>query len=145
MNTLTKIVCRSVGTAGMGLALYEAAKVGGQFARNGAQNEQAKYLEKAYYTGRTIDSVNYTSNNVRQKVFDLRTRNPLPAFWGKIKGCAEGVSYALGDNLFTIACSGLALVSKGVLAKLGAAGIVLGVSYDIARNGYGLGKQNPMD
>ena len=85
MRTITKIACRTIGTAGMGLALYDAYRVGSQFSRNGAQNQQAKYLEGAYFNSRGIDNVSYNSNNIRQKTFELRSQNPLPSLWGRVK------------------------------------------------------------
>ena len=145
MKTLGKIVCRTIGTLGVGIALYDATKVSAQFSRNEAHNQQAKYLEKSYYNSRTIDTVSYSSNNIRKKTFDLETRNPLPALWGKLKGGFEGFFYSLGESLFGITCSAFALLSKGTLAKIGAAGVTLGVCYKVLREGFGLGKQHPMD
>ena len=145
MRTITKIACRTMGTVGMGIALYDASRVASQFSRNGAQNEQAKYLEKAYFNSRNIDEVSYTSNNIREKTFDLRTKNPLPSLWGRVKGYCQGACYALGNNLFTVTCSACALLSKGILAKIGATGVGLSICYKIARDGFGLGKQHPMD
>ena len=145
MNTLMKIACRTTGTVGMGVALYEAVRVGKQFSRNESQLIQGRYLENAYYNGRTLDKVSYTSNGIRSKTFDLRTRNPLPALWGKVKGALKGTAYGLGENLFTVACSALAILSKGALAKVGAVGIALKFCYDILRNGFGLGKEHPMN
>lgn len=145
MRTITKIACRTMGTAGMGIALYNASRVASQFSRNGAQLEQGKYLERAYFNSRTTNNVSYTDNAIRKKTFDLRTKNPLPSFWGRIKGGTQGALYSLGSNLFTVACSACALLSKGALAKIGAIGVGLGVCLSIARNGYGLGKNNPMD
>lgn len=145
MRTITKIACRTVGIAGMGLALYDATRVASQFSKNGAQNQEAKYLEKAYFNSRNTDNVSFVSNNIRQKTYDLRSRNPLPSIWGRIKGGTEGAIYSLGTNLFTIACSSFALLSKGTMAKIGAIGVALGLCYDIARNGFGLGKHNPMN
>lgn len=145
MNTLTKIACRTTGTVGIGVALYEAVKVGKQFSKNESQIVQGKYLENAYYNSRTVDKVSYTSNGIRKKTFDLRTRNPLPSIWGQIKGGTRGALYGLGENLFTVACSALAILSKGTLAKVGAAGVALKFCYDIARNGFGLGKKHPMN
>ena len=145
MKTITKIACRTMGTVGMGIALYDASRVASQFSRNGAQQEQSKYLENAYFNSRGIDNVSYSSNNIRQKTFDLRTKNPLPSLWGRAKGYCQGASYGLGNHLFTVACSALAILSKGMLAKAGAIGVGLGVCYNIARDGFGLGKQQPMD
>ena len=145
MRTLTKIACRTMGTVGMGIALYDASRVASQFSRNGAQNAQARYLENAYFDSRGIDNVSYNANNIRQKTFDLRTKNPLPALWGRVKGYCEGATYSLGNSLFTVTCSAFALLFKGLLAKVGAAGVGLGLCFNIARNGFGLGKQHPMD
>lgn len=145
MNVATKIVCRTMGTAGMGIALYNATRVASQFSRNEGLKEQSKYLEKAYFDSRNINDVSYTSNEIRKQTFDLRTKNPLPTWWGKIKGCVEGTTYSLGNSLPTVACAALALLSKGVFAKIGAIGVGLGICYDIAHNGFGLGKHHPMD
>ena len=134
-----------MGTVGMGIALYDASRVASQFSRNGAQNTQARYLENAYFNSRGIDDVSYSANNIRQKTFDLRTKNPLPALWGRVKGYCEGATHSLGSNLPIVACSALALVSKGILAKIGAAGVGLALCFNIARNGFGLRKQHPMN
>lgn len=134
-----------MGTVGMGIALYDTVQVANAFSKINSRGNQARYLHKAYYNARTIDNVSYTSNNLRKKTFDLRTRNPIPANRGKITGWFKGANYALGNMLPVVACSSLALLCKGALAKIGALGIVLGVAYNIARNGFGLGKEHPMN
>ena len=145
MRMITKIACRTIGAAGMGISLYNAMRVGNQFSRNEAQRVEGKYLENAYFNSRTLDNVSFSDNTIRQKTFDLRAKNPLPAIWGRIKGGAQGATKSLGDSLPLVACSALALISKGILAKVGAAGVGLSICYSIARNGFGLGKQHPMN
>ena len=145
MRTLTKIACRSLGTVGMGIALYDASRVAGQFAKNQAQKTQANYLEKTYFDSRTTDDISFVQNNVRNKVFDLHTRNPIPAIWGKIKGGFNGFMYGIGNMLPMVLSAALALTGKNFLAKLGCVGIGLCASYNILRNGLGVGKRNPMD
>jgi len=144
MNLVSKIACRTIGTAGMGIALYEASRTSSYFAKTGKNAAQANYLYNAYYNARTLDDVSYTSNNIQEKTFDVRTRLHLPAIIGQIKGGIGGFLYGLGNSLPIIGCSALALVCKNWLAKAGAIGIALGFCYKIARNGFGLGKQNPM-
>ncbi len=145
MRTITKIACRTVGALGMGLATYDAFQVGKQFSRNRAQLEEGKHLEKAYFNSRTINNISYVSNNIRKSAYSWQEKNPLPSLFGRVKGAFEGSMQSLGSNLFTVACSAFALLSKGLLAKIGAIGVLLGIGYDIASNGFGLGKQNPMD
>ena len=145
MRMITKIACRTAGAVGMGLAVYDATQVAKQYSRNGAQLEESKFLEKAYFNSRTTNTTSFVSNDLRKKTFDLRMKNPLPSMYGRIKGAFLGATEALGNNLFTVACSALALLSKGLLAKIGAVGVLLGIGYDIASNGFGFGKQNPME
>lgn len=145
MKLATKIACRTLGTVGMGIALYDAVNVANQFSKNGAQKESAKYWEKAYFDSRTCDTVSYTDRIVQDKVFDYRTRNPLPALWGRIKGGVEGTLYSLGNSLFLVGSSAVALTTKNLPAKIGATGVALASLYKVLRSGYGMGKQHPMD
>ena len=142
---ITKIACRTIGAAGMGLAVYDAFQVGKQYSRNVAQQEESRFLEKAYFSSRTTNTTSFVSNGMRKKTFELRAKNPLPELWGRVKGATQGALESLGNNIFTVACSALALASKGLLAKIGAIGVLLGLVYDLASNGFGLGKQNPMN
>ena len=145
MSLAAKIVCKSAGTIGMGVALYEASRVSSYFAKTESEDIQSKYLENAMYNARTIDKISYTSNNIREKTFDLRTRNPFPAIYGSVKGALGGFFYGLGTSLPVIACSAIALLGKNRLAKLGTAGLGIGFIYKILRDGYGIGKKNPMN
>ncbi|MBE7710630.1 MAG: hypothetical protein E7Z92_00670 [Cyanobacteria bacterium SIG31] len=145
MRMITKIACRTIGVLGLSASLYNASRLCGQFSKNGAQYEQAKYLERRYFDARTIDTINYNDSVIQEKTFDLISRSPIPTFWGKIKGGFQGFMYGLGDSLPTIACSSLALCCKNSLAKLGAIGLGLIGCFKIARHGFGLGKVHPMD
>lgn len=145
MKLAAKIACRTLGTVGMGIALYDAVNVANQFSKNGAQKESAKYLEKAYFNSRTTDTVSYSNKIIQEKVFDYKTKNPLPALWGRIKGGVEGTLYSLGNSLFLVGSSALALTAKNVFAKIGAAGVALTCCYNVLRSGFGMGKKHPMD
>ena len=144
MVSVGKIVCKTVGVAGMGMALFDAVQASKSVSRRTAHANQANYLEKSYFNSRTIDNVSTYSNKLRAKTFDLQTWNPLPAFWGKIKGGVKGFAYSLGINMPLIVTSAFAIASKGIMSKVGAIGVALGLSYNIARNGFGLGKEHPM-
>lgn len=145
MKTITKIACRTIGALGIGAAIYDASRISGQFSRNGGHYQQAKYLERTYFNSRTTDTISYTRNGVREGVYDIRTRNPIPSIWGKIKGGTQGFMYGLGNNLLTITFGALALCCKNTFAKIGAAGVGLSFLYTILRDGFGLGKNHPMN
>lgn len=145
MHTVTKIACRTIGTLGMGVALYNAGRVAGHQAKVEAGFQKANQMERAYFDARTIDNHSYFSNGVRKKTFELRSKNPLPKVFGNIKGAITGFLSSMGTQLFTIGCSAMALLSKGLLAKIGAAGVGLAFIYEVARNGLGIGKHNPMN
>lgn len=144
MRTITKIACRTIGTLGMGIALYDTSRIASHHSKVGGEITKAKQLERAYFDSRTIENLSYSSNSIRGKVFELRSKNPLPTLWGKITGAIKGTFEGLGNHILTIGCSALALLSKGTLAKVGAIGFGIGLLLKVLREGFGLGKQHPM-
>ncbi|MCQ2739035.1 MAG: hypothetical protein MJ237_02275 [bacterium] len=145
MNLAGKIVCRTVGAAGMYLSLSDAAKVSKLYKKIESEHVQENYLEKAYYDARTIDAVSYSANAAREKTFELRSKSKLPEMVGRCKGSIKGFLYGIGNFLPMVACSALALISKGFWAKAGAIGIGAIFVRNIARSGFGVGKHNPIN
>ncbi len=145
MHTITKIACRTIGTLGMGVALYDAGRAAKHFSKAGGEFAKANQLEKAYFSTRTLDNYSDFSNKVQKGSFELRSKLPLPTIVGKIKGGINGFLSSLGNHLPSIAFSSMALLCKGVGAKIGAIGLGISLIYEIARNGFGLNKQTPMD
>ncbi len=145
MVTIAPIICKTIGAAGIGAALYDTAKVSKHFAAAGKEDAAAEYYQKLYANTRTIDNISYVSNAIQKKTVDLREKNPLPALWGSISGGTKGALYTLCNWLPAAGCASLALLTKGILSKLGAAGVVLCTIYNIAHNGFGVAKNNPMD
>ena len=65
--------------------------------------------------------------------------------WGKIKGKTKGFFQGLSNNLPLIICGSFALLGKNFWAKFGALGSAACFTYTILRQGFGLGKNHPMD
>ena len=145
MKMVTKIACRTLGAAGIGLACVDSHKVAKQFAGIGSDHAQERYLEKAYFSSRTVDKVSPASNALREKTFELRSKNPIPSVYGKFKGRMQGFMYGMSNWLPVVICSSLAILGKNILAKAGAAGLGVIAVYKVLRNGFGLGKNNPMN
>lgn len=144
MVSVGQVICKTVGVAGMGLALYDTVQSCKDASRKGGHVATANFLEKAYYNSRTIDNISTNQNNIRKKTFEVKTKLPLPTLMGKIKGGINGIFYSLGNYLPMIVCSSLAILCKGFWSKLGAIGVGCGILYNILRNGLGLGKEHPM-
>lgn len=145
MRTMTKIACRTMGTAGMGLAFYEAWREASHKSKAESQNQQSKHIENVYFNTRNTDKFSYTDKAMQKKAFDLRTGHGLYSLWGGIKGGVKGTLDSLGSNLFAVACSAMAILSKGTFAKIGAIGVGLDFGYKIMRSCFGLGKKHPMN
>ena len=145
MNLAGKIICRTTGLAALGYTLYDTYECAKAGARKSGIAQQEKYLEDAYFNSRTLNDISVTQNNTREKVFDLRTRNPIPSFWGKIKGGAKSAFNTLVNYFPLLICASLAMAAKGVFAKIGAAGVALLGVLSIAENGFGFGKKHPFD
>ena len=145
MHLLTNIACKTVGIAGAGMALYDAVQIGKIESRRQAQVSQANYLEKIYFNSRTVETNSVIANKTREKTYNFISKNPLPVIWGRIKGWFKGSLYSLGNSLPLVICSTMALLGKNYVAKAGVVGSALCAGYSIARNGFGLGKTNPMN
>ena len=50
MNLVARVACRTIGAAGIGVALYDSAKIAKYFSETGSEHAQEHYLEKAYLT-----------------------------------------------------------------------------------------------
>ena len=62
-----------------------------------------------------------------------------------IKGFDKGYLNTLGNNLIPVSFSALALATKGTMSKIGAWGVAGYGLFTIAKEGFGLDKQTPMD
>lgn len=141
----TKIACRTLGAAGICLACVDSHKIAKQFAGIGSDYTQERYLERAYFSSRTTDKVSPASNALREKTFELRSKNPIPSIYGKIKGRVQGFMYGMANWLPVVICSAFAILGKNILAKAGAIGLGTIAVYKVLRDGFGLGKNNPMN
>jgi len=144
MKLIGKIACKTLGVAGMAAACYDAAKISKQYSVVGSDQAQENYLQKVYYNSRTLEDVSYTSNALRAKTFELRSKSPIPSIYGKAKGGFQGLMYGLANSLPLVLCSSFAILGKNFLAKLGAFGIGGIAIYKLMRDGFGVGKNNPM-
>ena len=145
MNTLTKIACRTVGAAGIGIALYDAVKLGGHYSKVRGNIAEANHLTKVHSSGRTTDNISYVDNFIREKTVDMRNKNGIHKILGCIGGGFEGAMYGLANHLPAIVCSAFAILGKGIGAKLGSIGVGLCLLYKIVKEGFGIGKPNPMN
>ena len=108
------------------------------------ESYKASDFEKAYYKTRTLDKVSPADNALREKAFEIHSKNPIPSFLGKIKGGFQGFMYGMSNYLPVIACSALAILGKNIVAKAGVVGLGCIAVYKVLRNGLGVGKNNPM-
>lgn len=145
MNLAGKIACKTVGALGMSAGLYDAFRIAKHQAGIRKEKALAEHYQDVYFSSRTTDNMSYVANDIRKKTADIRDKLIFPAITGQIKGGIGGFLYGLGNWLPAIACSALALLSKGKAAIFGAAGVALCAVYSILHNGFGMNKQNPMN
>lgn len=145
MRTFTKILCRTTGIAGMSLALYDAYSNGQAKSRKIQQQVVADHFEKVHSSSRTLTNVSPVNSAMQGKIADLRQNNPIIPVYGKVKGFLKGALSSLGDNIFPIAFSALAIAAKGAMAKVGAIGAVVCGLFNVLKEGFGIGKTTPMD
>lgn len=145
MGIVSNIICKTAGIAGMGAVLYDAYTVGSEQSYRTSQKYTADRFEKIVSAQRTLTDESHVASAMQNKIADLRMSNPLIPFWGRVKGFFEGSLESLGNNIIPVACASLALLTKGFLSKAGAAGLGGCALYAILNEGFGIGKNTPID
>ena len=145
MGMVSNIVCKTVGIAGMSAVLYDSYSVAKKNSSRVAQMDNADHFEKVHTSTRTLSGESSVNSAMQKKVAEMRMDNPLFSIMGNIKGFAKGFLNTLGNNLIPVAFSALALATKGTMSKIGAWGVAGYGLFTIAKEGFGLGKQTPMD
>ncbi len=145
MGMVSNIVCKTVGIAGMSAVLYDSYSVAKKNSIRVAQMDNADHFEKVHASTRTLSGESSVNSAMQKKVAEMRMDNPLFSIMGNIKGFAKGFLNTLGNNLIPVAFSALALATKGTMSKIGAWGVAGYGLFTIAKEGFGLDKQTPID
>lgn len=145
MGMVSNIVCKTVGIAGMSAVLYDSYSVAKKNSIRVAQMDNADHFEKVHASTRTLSGESSVNSAMQKKVAEMRMDNPLFSIMGHIKGFAKGFLNTLGNNLIPVAFSALALATKGTMSKIGAWGVAGYGLFTIAKEGFGLDKQTPID
>ena len=145
MGIVSNVVCKTVGLAGMGAVLYDAYTIGKEQSYRTSQKVSADFFESVYAAQRTQTNESHVTNAMQNKVADLRLRNPLIPMFGRVKGFFEGALDSLGNNVVPVIFAATALLTKGFMSKLGAWGLAGCGVYTILKEGFGIGKNAPMD
>ena len=145
MGTFANIVCKTVGVAGMSMAVYDAYSVGKATSARTSQKVMADHITDVYSSERTLTTESPVNNAIQSKVADFRSNNAIVPIVGKVKGFFGGILKSLADNLIPVSCAALALTTKGMLSKLGAIGVAACGLLTILKEGFGVGKQTPMN
>ena len=145
MVNVANIVCKTAGLVGMSAAIYDAYGTARHHAAVGTNKAAADLYESAVAAERSNTSASYVTGAMQKTVADLRMQNPIVPVFGKIKGFTEGFISSLGNNIIPITLASVALAAKGKLQKAGAWGLGIYGIYQVAKEGFGLGKTTPVD
>ena len=143
MNFVGKVICKTVGVAGLGIVANDTVKGCKKFADRQADVYEARHIERVHEQTRTLDSESEFSSIIGKKAYDYRSSVPFSKIGGKLKGGFVGTIYSLGLHLPILACSALAVLCKGKASAIGAIGVGVSVAYEILRTGFGLFKPKP--
>lgn len=145
MVSLSNIVCKTVGVAGMSAALYDACCLSKAYSTRVTQQTNADYYERIYADTRHSTNESPITNAMQKKVAKLRMNNPFVSAFGSIKGYISGFFSSLGDNIIPVFFVSLALAGKGAFAKIGAWGVAACGLLTLLKEGFGATKKSPIE
>ena len=145
MVNIANIACKTVGIAGLSAATYDAYANAKHHSDAQTASVSADTFESVIAAERSNTNASHVTNAVQKKIANLRMQNPIVPLFGKAKGFVEGFISSLGDNIIPIALSSIALGTKGLMQKAGAWGLGIYAVYQLAKEGFGVGKTAPVD
>lgn len=145
MNILANIVCKTAGIAGMSAVLYDAYTIGRRNSSRIKQDVSADYFQRIHAAKRTLTTESQVNSSLQNKISDLRMNNPIVPIYGNVKGFLGGFFNSLGNNIIPVCAASLALAGKGAASKIGAWGLAAYAGLVALREGFGVGKNSPMD
>ena len=145
MVNVANIVCKTAGIAGLSAITYDAYAMAKHHSNATSAEVSADIFEKAVAAQRSNSTASYLTGAMQNKVADFRMKNPVVPLFGKIRGFIEGFFSSLADNIIPTTLSAIALGTKGKTQKAGGWGLVIYGIYQLAKEGFGLGKTAPVD
>ena len=145
MVNMANILYKTVGIAGMSAVIYDTYATAKRYSSVEAERFSSDVYESTIAARHSNTNASYVTGAMQDKISNLRTNNPIIPFLGKIKGAVAGTLNGLADNIIPIALSSMALAGKGFMQKTGAWGLGIYGIYQIAREGFGIGKTTPID
>ena len=145
MVNVANIVCKTAGIAGLSAVAYDAYAMAKHHANAASAEMSADVFEKAVAAQRSNSTASHLTGVMQDKVADFRMKNPIVPIFGKVKGFVDGFFISLADNIIPTALSAIALGTKGAFQKAGGWGLAIYGVYQLAKEGFGVGKTSPVD
>lgn len=145
MKLVPKIICKTIGVAGVSAVLYDAYNCGRAVCMNTGQSISADSFESVISANRTTSEVSPVTSAMQKELSHLRMDNPLIPAYGRTKGFIKGCFISLGNNLVPTIFSMMALAGKNAWSKIGAWGLAGYSLYKVVKEGFGVGKHTPVD
>lgn len=145
MKLVPKIICKTIGVAGVSAVLYDAYSVGRAVCMNTGQSISADSFESVISAKRTTSEVSPVTSTMQKELSRLRMDNPIIPAYGRTKGFVKGFFSSLGNNLVPTIFSVMALAGKNAWSKIGAWGLAGYGLYKVIKEGFGVGKHTPVD
>ena len=145
MGWMAKIACKTIGIAGVSAVLYDAYATGRHHAMSGGQMQNADTFEYIVSANRTTSEQSHVTGAMQKKLSEMRMDNPIIPAYGKAKGFVSGFFDSMGNNLVPTIFSVMALAGKRGWAKIGAWGLAGFGLYKVIKEGFGVGKNTPVD
>ena len=145
MVNIANIVCKTAGIVGLSAVTYDAYAMAKHHSNAASAEISADIFEKAVAAQRSTSTASYMTGAMQNKVADFRMKNPIVPIFGKFRGFIEGFISSLADNIIPTTLSALAIGTKGKIQKAGGWGLAIYGIYQLAKEGFGLGKTSPVD
>ncbi|MEI8128950.1 MAG: hypothetical protein WCG95_04970 [bacterium] len=141
-SSVANFLTKSVGTAALGLVLYDSHIAGKLEAPKYEKNHKAESLEKHFFNEQKLDSPSIIQATVKKSIFRHHVDENLSGFFTNIIGYVKGFGSMMIKNSIPLALvAGTILGGKGIFSKFCGAGLLAYGGIFLAQEMFGIGKE----
>lgn len=141
---IPNILTKTVGAAGLGLAVYDSHSAGKIQAESHQKEVKAGITANSYMDTLTLDSPSVVKSKLKNKYFRMRMDENITEFFTGIAGYLKGFGKMLVDNVVPLALSAGTLVKNKIVSRASVVGLLAYGGIYIGREVMGIGKPNPL-
>lgn len=140
--TVTGVLAKAAGVAGLGMVAYDAHTSGQIEAPRSQKSLKADNLTEHYLNDMKLESPSKVQSEMKKRIFNFYADENISSFFSNIGGYVKGLSTSVVQNVIPLGLSVGAIFTKGLLSKGFGIGLAAYGGIFLLQEAFGIGKSH---